>query len=176
MSFSSQPSERVKVENLTPRSRRVSLTAKIVSVNPVREVASRRDGSTHKVGEFLIGDETGVVLLTLWDADIEKVKEGDTVEIGNGYITLFRGQMRLNIGKFGTLEISSTAMENVNQGNNMSEKTYEQERSSYGGYGRGGGGFGGGYGGSRGGYGGSRGGYGGGGYDRRGGRGYGSRD
>ena len=172
MSFSSQPSERVKVENLTPRSRRVSLTAKIVSVNPVREVASRKDGSTHKVGEFQIGDETGVVLLTLWDADIEKVKEGDTVEIGNGYITLFRGQMRVNIGKFGTLAISSTAMENVNQGNNMSEKTYEEERSSYGGYGRGGGGFGGGSGGSRGGYGGSRGGYG----ESRGGRGYGSRD
>ncbi len=165
MSISNQPSERVKVENLTPRSRRVSLTAKIVSTIPPREVVSQRDGSNHKVGEFMVGDETGSVLLTLWDADIEKVKEGDTVEIGNGYITLFRGQMRLNIGKFGTLEISKTSIENVNQGNNMSEKTYEQERS-YGGYGRGGGG----YGGSRGGYGGS---------DRRGGdrggRGFGSR-
>jgi replication factor A1 len=174
MSFNNQPAERVKVENLTPRSRRVSLTAKIVSTIPPRDVVSQRDGSNHKVGEFMVGDETGVVLLTLWDADIEKVKDGDTVEIGNGYITLFRGQMRLNIGKFGTLEISKTSLENVNQGNNMSEKTYEQERS-YGGYGRGGG-----YGGSRGGYGGSRGGYGGsrGGYgsERRGGRGFSSRD
>lgn len=154
MSFGAQQSERVKVENLNPRSRRVSLTAKVVSMNPVREVVSRRDGTAHKVGEALIGDETGVVLLTLWDADIEKVKEGDTVEIGNGYVTLFRGQMRLNIGKFGTLEISKTSVENVNQGNNVSEKTYEQERS-YGGYGS-----------RRGGYGGG-GGYGG--YDRRGG-------
>jgi replication factor A1 len=157
MSFGGQQSERVKVTGLTPRSRRVSLTAKIVSTTPLREVVSRRDGTTHKVGEFLVGDETGVVLLTLWDADIEKVKEGDTVEIGNGYVTLFRGQMRLNIGKFGTLEISKTSIENVNQGNNLSEKTYEQERS-FGGYGGRGG-----YGGGGGGYGG-RGGYG----DRRG--------
>ena len=147
MSFGGQQSERVKVGNLNPRSRRVNLTAKIVSTNPLREVVSQRDGSAHKVGEFLVGDETGVVLLTLWDADIEKVKEGDTVEIGNGYITLFRGQMRLNIGKFGTLEISKTSIENVNQENNLSEKTYEQERS-YGGYGsRRSGGYGGGYGG-----------------------------
>jgi len=144
MSFGGQTSERVKVGNLSPRSRRVSLTAKIVSTNPVREVVSRRDGSTHKVGEFLVGDETGVVLLTLWDSDIDKVKEGDTVEIGNGYVSLFRGQMRLNIGKFGTLELSNTSLENVNQENNLSEKTYEQERS-YGGYGsrRPGGGYGG---------------------------------
>ncbi len=165
MSISNEPSEKVKIENLTPRSRRVNLTAKIVSTIPPREVASQRDGSTHKVGEFMVGDETGTVMLTLWDADIEKVKEGDTVEVINGYITLFRGQMRLNIGKFGTLEISKKSIENVNQGNNMSEKTYEQERR-YGGYGRGGGGYG------------SRGGYGG--YDRRGsyrgGRGFGPRD
>jgi len=154
MSFSDQQPEKVKVGNLNPRSRRVNLTAKIVSTNPIREVVSRRDGTSHKVGEFLIGDETGVVLLTLWDADIDKVKDGDTVEIGNGYVTLFRGQMRLNIGKFGTLEISKTSIEDVNQGNNVSEKTYEQERS-YGGYGS-----------RRGGYGGG-GGYGG--YDRRGG-------
>ena len=146
MSFGGQPSERVKVGNLNPRSRRVSLTAKIVSTSPLREVVSRRDGSAHKVGEFLIGDETGVVFLTLWDADTEKVKEGDTIEIGNGYVTLFRGQMRLNIGKFGTLEISKTSIEEVNQENNLSEKTYEQERS-FGGYGSRRGGYGGGYGG-----------------------------
>jgi replication factor A1 len=170
MSFSAQQPERVKVSNLTPQSRRVSLTAKVVSTNPLREVVSRRDGTSHKVGEYLIGDETGTVLLTLWDADIEKVKDGDTVEIGNAYVTLFRGQMRLNIGKFGTLEISKTSIETVNTENNLSEKTYEQERS-YGGYGQrrggygGGGGFGGGYG--------SGGGYGGYGRDRRGGGGRG---
>lgn len=149
MSISDQPVEKVKVETLSPRSRKVNLTAKIVSTIPPRDVVSQRDGSSHKVGEFMVGDETASILLTLWDADIEKVKDGDTVEVINGYITLFRGQMRLNIGKFGTLEISKTSMENVNEGNNMSEKTYEQERR-YGGYGRGGGG----YGGSRGGYGG----------------------
>jgi replication factor A1 len=165
MSFRDQPTENVKVEGLSPRSRRVNLTAKVVSMNPVREVVSRNDGSSHKVTEFLVGDETGSVLLTLWDADIEKVKEGDIVDIGNAYISLFRGQMRLNIGKFGTIAPSKTSIGEVKKENNLSEKTYEQERS-YGGYGGQRGGFGGGrsYGGSGGGYGRS----GGGGFERRG--------
>jgi replication factor A1 len=164
MSFRDQPTENVKVEGLSPRSRRVNLTAKIVSMNPVREVVSRNDGSSHKVTEFVVGDETGVVLLTLWDADIEKVKEGDIVDIGNAYVSLFRGQMRLNIGKFGTIAPSKTSIGEVKKENNLSEKTYEQERS-YGGYGGQSRGFGGGrsYG-SGGGYGRS----GGGGFERRG--------
>jgi len=167
MSFRDQPTENVKVEGLSPRSRRVNLTAKVVSSNPVREVVSRNDGSSHKVTEFVVGDETGVVLLTLWDADIVKVKEGDIVDIGNAYISLFRGQMRLNIGKFGTMAPSKTSIGEVKKENNLSEKTYEQERS-YGGYG-GQRGFGGDR--SYGGGGGGGGGYGrsgGGGFERRG--------
>ncbi len=151
MSFRDQPTENVKVEGLSPRSRRVNLTAKVVSMNPVRDVVSRNDGSSHKVTEFLVGDETGAVLLTLWDADIEKVKEGATIDIGNAYVSLFRGQMRLNIGKFGTISPSKTSIGEVKKDNNLSEKTYEQERTF-------------GYGGQRR-FGGSRG-YGGGGYDR----------
>jgi len=159
MSFRDQPTENVKVEGLSPRSRRVNLTAKVVSTNPVREVVSRNDGSSHKVTEFLVGDETASVLMTLWDADIVKVKEGDTVDIGNAYISLFRGQMRLNIGKFGTISPSKTNMGEVKKENNLSEKTYEQERT-YGGYG------------GQGGYGGGRSYGGGGGYGRGGSGGY----
>ncbi|MEM2093771.1 MAG: hypothetical protein QXI32_00555 [Candidatus Bathyarchaeia archaeon] len=128
MSFREQPAENVKVEGLNPRSRRVNLTAKVVSMNPVREVVSRNDGSSHKVTEFLVGDETGTVLLTLWDADIEKIKEGDTIDIGNAYVSLFKGQMRLNIGRFGTISPSKVSLSKVNKENNLSEKTYEQER------------------------------------------------
>jgi replication factor A1 len=77
----------------------------------------------------LIGDETGCVYLTLWDDNIEKVNEGDTVNIGNGYVTLFRGNMRLNVGRYGTLEIAEEAFEGeVNTENNLSDKVYEQQR------------------------------------------------
>ena len=63
-----------------------------------------RDGSAHKVSDALVGDETGVVYLTLWDDNIEKVNDGDSIRIENGYVTLFKGNIRLNIGKYGKLE------------------------------------------------------------------------
>ena len=134
-----------------------------------------RDGSAHKVCDALVGDETGVVYLTLWDDNITKVNDGDTIRVENGYVTLFKGNIRLNIGKYGKLEPAKEALTaEVNTENNVSSKAYEQERRPYqrrkrsGGFGGGRGG--GGYGGDRRGGGGSGGGYGG--RDRRGGGGF----
>jgi replication factor A1 len=158
-----------KVGDLTPQSKAVNVTAKVVSKTEIREIPMGRDGSPHKVSDALIGDETGVVYLTLWDDNIEKVNDGDTVRVENGYVTLFKGNIRLNIGKYGKLELASTPLAaEVNTENNVSSKAYEQERRPFrGGGGRGGGrGFGGG-----GGYGDRRGGGGGYGGDRRGGGG-----
>ena len=154
-----QPVE-AKVGDLTPQSKAVNVTAKVVSKTEIREIPMGRDGSPHKVSDALVGDETGVVYVTLWDNNIEKVNEGDTIRVENGYVTLFKGNIRLNIGKYGKLEPAKEPLAaEVNTENNISSKTYEQERRPYRG-GRGGGrGYGGGYGGR----------------DRRGG-GYGGRD
>ncbi len=154
-----------KVGELTPASRAVNVTAKVVSKSEIREIPMGRDGSAHKVCDALVGDETGSIYLTLWDDNIEKVNPDDTVRVENGYVTLFKGNMRLNIGKYGKLEPAKEPLTvEVNTENNVSSKTYEQERRPF----RGRGGFGGG------GYGGrGRGGGGGyGGRDRRGGGGY----
>ena len=126
-----------KVGDLTPQSKAVNVTAKVVSKTEIREIPMGRDGSPHKVSDALIGDETGVVYLTLWDDNIEKVNDGDTVRIENGYVTLFKGNIRLNIGKYGKLEPAETPLAaEVNTENNVSSKAYEQERRPF----RGGGG------------------------------------
>ena len=156
-----------KVGDLTPQSKAVNVTAKVVSKTEIREIPMGRDGSAHKVSDALIGDETGVVYLTLWDDNIEKVNEGDSIRIENGYVTLFKGNIRLNIGKYGKLDMAKEPLTvEVNTENNVSSKTYEQERRPFRGGGRGFGGGGGGYGGrdrrGGGGYGGGGGGYGGG--------------
>ena len=166
-----QPVE-AKVGELTPQSRAVNVTAKVVSKSEIREIPMGRDGSAHKVCDALVGDETGVVYLTLWDDNITKVNEGDTIRVENGYVTLFKGNMRLNIGKYGKLESAQTPLAaEVNTENNVSSKTYEQERRPFrrgGGRGFGGGGFGGGRDRRGGGFGGGR--------DRRGGGFGGGRD
>jgi len=118
----------VKVESLNPRSRQLNLTVKVVSKGEVRETVSRRDGSAHRVADVLVGDETGSVYMTLWDDNIDKVKEGDVIDVKNGYVSLFRGSMRLNVGRFGSFEASAGTVGEVNEKNNLSEKTYEEER------------------------------------------------
>jgi len=127
----------VKVGELTPASRAVNVKAKVVSKSEIRNIAAGRDGSPHRVCDALVGDETGSVYLTLWDDNIDKINDGDTVSVGNGYVTLFRGNMRLNIGRYGTLELAKEPLAGeANTENNLSTKVYEQERRPFRGGGR----------------------------------------
>jgi replication factor A1 len=139
----------VKIGELTPNSKAVNVIAKAVSKGEVRSTTSGRDYTAHRVVDVLVGDETGCVYLNLWDDNIDKVKEGDILSIKNGYVNLFRGNMRLNIGRYGSFEVVAEPKIEANTENNLSSKQYEQERRFGGGYGGGGGG----YGGRRGGYG-----------------------
>ena len=125
----SESEEFVKIEGLTPRSRRVNVIVKVVSKSQVRDVTSRRDYSVHRVADALVGDETGCVYLTLWDDNIDSVKEGDSVSIKNGYINLFKNSMRLNIGRYGSFEVlEESTISEVNTENNLSEKTFPFQR------------------------------------------------
>jgi replication factor A1 len=170
------PAPIMKVSDLQPYSKQVNTTVKIVQKGEARETVSRQDGTTHRVLDALVGDETGAIYMTLWDENIDKVNEGNTVMVKNGYVRPFKGSMRLNIGRYGSLEPAESALGDVNTQNNLSDKMVE-ERPPYRSYGGGGRFGGGGYGGGRGGgYGGGRGGgygRGGGGYGRGRGRGYG---
>ena len=165
----SESEELVKVETLTPNSRGVNTIVKVVSKGEVRSVTGR-DYSVRRVADVLVGDETGCLYMTLWDEKIDAMNEGAILSVTNGYINLFRGNMRLNIGKYGSYEVvEDSPITEVNTENNLSDKRYEQERrfnryddrgGGRGGYGgrSGGGGYGG-----RGGSGGGRSG----GYQRR---------
>ncbi len=116
--------EQIKVGELRTYSRRVNLVAKIMERGEEREVFSRSDGSSHRVAEALIGDETASVMLTLWDDDIDRFEAGDVIQISNGYANIFRGSLRLNIGRYGSAEKVDKEFEEVNTENNLSTKQY----------------------------------------------------
>ncbi|MDI9644207.1 MAG: single-stranded DNA-binding protein [Candidatus Verstraetearchaeota archaeon] len=118
-------SEIKKIEELNPASRSVDLLVKVLEVNPPREV-STKDGSQHRVAEVLVGDSTGCVLMSLWDSDIEKVQAGQSFWIRNGYVSLFRGNIRLNTGRYGTIEPSEEDVA-ANTENNISNRSYDQK-------------------------------------------------
>ncbi len=110
-----------KVDSLKSRMRNLNVIVKIVSKGEAREITSRRDGKVHSVAEALVGDETGCAVLNLWGDQISEFDEGDVVEIRNGYTSLFKGYLRLNIGRHGIAEKVDKEMGQVNKENNLSE-------------------------------------------------------
>lgn len=115
----------MKVNELSSMSRRVELVIKVVEKGDMREVTSRRNNATYKVCDALVGDDSGVISMTLWNEDISKVQVGKTYKLSNGYVSVFRNKMQLNTGKYGTLEEVEEEI-TVNKSNNLSDKEVEQ--------------------------------------------------
>jgi len=124
--MSGAPVEYTKVDVLKPGFRNVNVFVKVVSVEAPRTIFSRRDQAEHRVAEALVGDETGSILLTLWDDQVDAFGSDDVLEIKNGYTSLFKGSLRLNIGRYGTVEKAEKEIGEVNTGNNLSERRYEE--------------------------------------------------
>lgn len=109
----------MKIAGLKPRQAVDEVSFKVIELGEERTTSGG-----NRVVEALVGDETGVVKFTLWNAEISMVEVGKTYSLKNGYVTLFRGSMRLTIGRNGELNLSDSEIEDVNLENNMSEKKY----------------------------------------------------
>ncbi len=147
-----------KVRDLTPNSKQVNVLAKVVSIGEPKEVMGKF-GDPRKVCEAIVGDDTATIILSLWNEQIGSIQKDEVILVDNGYVSLVRGHMRLNVGRYGNLSKSTDAIAEVNSSLDMSQQEFESERRSFGGGGYRDRGSGGGYGGGR--YGGGGGGSGG---------------
>jgi replication factor A1 len=85
--------------------KRVEVEAQVTEKGNPREVMSRYKDETYTVADAVVADETGSIKLTLWNEQIDQVNVNDKIKIENGYITSFRGEIQLNVGKYGKLTI-----------------------------------------------------------------------
>jgi len=123
--MSEEEDDFVNVDALKPSLRKVNVTVKVVDIGEPLSITSRKDYTVHRVAEALVGDETGCVLLNLWDDQINAFNKGDVIEIKNGYTSLFRGFLRLNIGRRGTAEKVNGRIEEVNMENELSKEMHD---------------------------------------------------
>ncbi len=135
------------INDLNENSKNVNATIKVIEIGATKDIPSRFGDK--RVCEVKVADATGSILLSLWDDQIGKIAVGDTLSIQNGYISIVRNSMRLNIGKYGKMLLSEEVLSEVNTENNVSERHVDQperpRRSEFGGRG-GSGGSSGGYG------------------------------
>ena len=81
----------------------VKLKAKVIDVSEPREVKTKFGYQT-RVASATIEDDTGTVSLTLWGKQIDEIGEGDTIEITDGFVREFRGELQLNVPKKGEIK------------------------------------------------------------------------
>ncbi len=87
-----------------PQNRLEPVEGIIGSISEPRTV-NLKTGGQAQVADAMLKDDTGEIKLTLWDAQIKMVKQGSKIRIENGYISTFRGENSLNVGKYGKLEV-----------------------------------------------------------------------
>jgi len=87
-----------------PQNKLEPIEGAIDSIGEPRTV-NLKTGGQAQVADAILKDDTGQIKLTLWDAQIKMVKPGSKVRIENGYITSFKGENSLNVGKYGKLTV-----------------------------------------------------------------------
>ena len=100
----------VKIEKLATSMRGITVIGKVLRVYDVRTfVKNNKEG---KVGSFLMGDETGLVRVVLWDVnhlsylEKEEVKEDVIVKVHDAYVRDNQGFKELHLGAQGKLELN----------------------------------------------------------------------
>ncbi|KAK2374499.1 hypothetical protein P8452_47108 [Trifolium repens] len=116
-----------KVDQLRPGTSGHTITVKVVDTKMVMQ-RGRPDGPQPRqmrIAESLVGDETGMIIFTARNDQVDLVKEGSTIILRNAKIDMFKGSMRLAVDKWGRIEVTEPAAFTVKEDNNLSLIEYE---------------------------------------------------
>jgi replication factor A1 len=83
-----------------------NLAVQVEAIGKVREF-SRKNGSRGQVVNVTISDDTGQCRLTLWDREVEHVRDGQItsgsrIRIINGYVKVTDFGVEINLGRWGS--------------------------------------------------------------------------
>lgn len=81
----------------------VTVEGTVIEVEEPRTVNTRF--GPKQVATATIEDKSGRINLSLWEDQIEKVKNAKKVKIENGYVTEWNDQLQLNVGRRGKLTV-----------------------------------------------------------------------
>ncbi|XP_020576400.1 uncharacterized protein At4g28440-like [Phalaenopsis equestris] len=117
----------VKVDQLKPGTKGHTLAVKVLESKTVLQKG--KAASAHlrqsKIAECIVGDETGTIIFTARNDQVDMMKAGATVILRNAKIDMFKGSMRLAVDKWGRVEVTEPASFTVKEDNNLSLVEYE---------------------------------------------------
>ena len=109
---------KLQIKNILTGMRSVETVGKVIRKFDVREF--NVNGRAGKVGNIVIGDETGTVRVAMWGSvadNVAKLNEGDIVKIVSGYVRENNGEKEIHMNDNSKIEINPPGEEvgEVNQ-------------------------------------------------------------
>lgn len=102
----------MKISQLSHGMQGVDIICKVLRIFGLREF-ERSDGKTGRVVNLLVSDETGVARVTLWDENtdiVDRIKEGDILEVTRGYVKVRNDMADVNLGRYSTVNINPSGI------------------------------------------------------------------
>jgi len=93
----------LNIRDLIPGMSDVNMKLKVLDVSEPDQIITGK-GVEHKILELEAGDETGTIKLVLWDDKVIPLKVGDLIQVENGFISSFKGEWRMNVGKYSEVD------------------------------------------------------------------------
>ncbi|MBW3021249.1 DUF2240 family protein [Candidatus Woesearchaeota archaeon] len=97
----------LKIKEVFPGLRNISVVGKVTKSFGIREFQVQdRSG---KVGNMLIGDDTGIIKVVMWGSvaeELDKIKEGDVVKISSGYSKENNGFKEIHLNEKSKIKIN----------------------------------------------------------------------
>jgi len=114
----------LRIKDLQPICSGFSVIGKVLEI---REKLNRQnlDGTVLRVNEAIIGDETGIVTMSVRSALVDQIKQGETYVFRNAKVEMYRYFMRLAVDRWGLIEASDKKIKTVDETKDLSAIEYE---------------------------------------------------
>lgn len=92
----------MNIRDLKPGMNHVNIRVSVLSISKSKQVTTGT-GIEHKILEAKVKDETGAITLVLWDEKISSINVEEVLQIENGFVTSYKGEWKINVGKYGKI-------------------------------------------------------------------------
>jgi hypothetical protein len=100
----------LKIENLRVGMKKINVSAEVAEVAEPSKVHTQfRDNAV--VSNAVVKDDSGKILLCLWDQQVNSVHVGDYIEVKNAHVAMFKGEKQLRLGKNGSVTVVEKPLE-----------------------------------------------------------------
>lgn len=114
-----------KVNDLV-NSKECTVIGKVTKINNQRNF-NRKNGSSGRVVNLELTDDTGTCNLVLWDRDVDlvknkKIKKNSNLKVINGYVKDGFNGLEINVGRWGLIEVLEKDIASIEVKDDLKEK------------------------------------------------------